>query len=186
MARFDEGEPLETVARRDWTAHGEGLYQRIASARLPEEDAAFFRSLKDRGLRAVVLGLNGCGDCERYLPTIAAIAREAGIEIRAFDREKNPDVMDFFLTEGKKRVPVFAVFEGEREVGRWIERPRAAQRVMEEMAAKRPPADAPNRAELVAAWRAELDRRLSEADVDRECVREIRDLLASRLAPARG
>lgn len=184
ISRLEDGEPLEVVSRRDWPVLTARWGQEIETYRLPEAERAFFEGLRGRGLTAVIIGMDGCGDCERYLPALGAAAKAAGMTVRAFDRDRNPDVMDVFETEGRRRVPVFAVFEGEREVARWIERPAVAQAVVEELRAKVPPADAPDRPALIAAWRRELAARLDDVDATGAALREVRELLRAGLHQA--
>lgn len=56
-----------------------------------------------------------------------AIANAGNMDVHCYERGAAPQVMDLFTTEGRKRVPVFAVFDGETEVLRWIERPQVAE-----------------------------------------------------------
>src|SRR5579875_2697654 len=98
--------------------------------------------------------------------------------VSAFDRDSNLDVMDRFLTDGKRKVPVFAVFDGEREVARWIERPAVAEPIVQEMRRRYPPADAPDREALLQPLRREMAARLEAVGAKREVVREVREAIA--------
>ncbi len=93
---------------------------------------------------------------------------------RVFDRGTNPDVMDAFLTDGKQKVPVFAVFDGDREVARWIERPAVAEPIIREMRALYPPPDSPDREAVLRRVRADMHQRLEAAGARSEVVREVR------------
>jgi hypothetical protein len=106
------------------------------------------------------------------------------MRVRAFDRDANPDLMDEFLTDGKRKVPVFAVFDGPREVARWIERPAVAEPIVREMRAQYPPADSPDREAELRRVRAEMLSRLEAAGARAEVVREVRQALARGLGVA--
>jgi serine/threonine protein phosphatase PrpC len=112
---------------------------------------------------------------------LAGIAQEAGMTIRAFHRESNEDVMAAFLTDGKKKVPVFAVFDGGREVARWIERPAVAEAIVQRMRQSLPPPDDPEREAKVRAAREQMTRDLEAARAQDEVVREVRAAIARGL-----
>jgi hypothetical protein len=69
-----------------------------------------------------------CGDSAQSLPYIAKIA--AGnplIEFRLFLRDRNPDIMDRYLTRGTRSIPKLVAFdESGQELFRWGPRPREA------------------------------------------------------------
>lgn len=98
--------------------------------------------------------------------------------IRAFERNKNEDVMAEFLTAGKKKVPVFAVFDGEREVARWIERPKVAEAIVQRVRAALPHADDPDHEAKIRAVREQLAQELEAVHAKDECVREVRQTIA--------
>jgi hypothetical protein len=58
--------------------------------------------------------------------------RQPNIDLHVLLRDKNPDIMDRFLTGGKRGIPIVAMFDPSgRQVGRWGPRPAAAQKVFE-------------------------------------------------------
>lgn len=79
---------------------------------LTPEDLAFFRGASERpdGPRKLLAIVEAwCGDVYRELPTAVRIAEEAGMDLRIFLRDENPDIMDEFVSnDGKSRaIPVF-------------------------------------------------------------------------------
>jgi hypothetical protein len=79
---------------------------------LTEADLAFFRkaaALPNGPRKLLAIAEAWCGDVYRELPTAVRIAEAAGMELRIFLRDENPDIMDEFLSnEGKSRaIPVF-------------------------------------------------------------------------------
>jgi hypothetical protein len=53
--RLSEGLPLEEVARRHWPANAPGIAAADGADVLSDGDRSFFRSLRPRGLTAVIL-----------------------------------------------------------------------------------------------------------------------------------
>lgn len=75
-----------------------------------------------------------CGDSAQCLPYIEAMADlNPHIDLRLILRDANLDVMDEFLTDGKRSIPQMVVFDAAGdEVTRWGPRPAEAQAVFAE------------------------------------------------------
>jgi thiol-disulfide isomerase/thioredoxin len=114
--------------------------EHIAAFKLSASDAQFFKAAVQRlgGLKALAIVEDWCPDVHRGLPVLDAIAKASGMELRVFPRDKNPDIMNLYLKQGKfMSIPVFAFFDKDlKPLGHWIERPEAATRFMEEVAAE--------------------------------------------------
>jgi hypothetical protein len=85
---------------------------------LTEEDLSFFRkasALPEGPRKLLAIAEAWCGDVYRELPTAVRIAEAAGIDLRVFLRDENPDIMDEFLSnDGKSRaIPVFVFYTSE-------------------------------------------------------------------------
>ena len=94
-------------------------------------DAEFFRraaqALNSLG-KIIVIGEDWCPDVLRGLPVMARIAEAAGIELRIFPRDKNLDIMNEFLNEGKyQSIPTCVFYTKDlKYIAHWIERPALA------------------------------------------------------------
>jgi Thioredoxin len=80
--------------------------------------------------KILAIGEDWCGDVYRELPTVARICEFAGMDLRVFPRDQNPDIMDEFLSNnGKARaIPVFVFYTADlRYITRFVERPATAQ-----------------------------------------------------------
>ncbi len=76
----------------------------------------------------MVITENWCGDSGQNLPYIAVMASQNPlIDLRIILRDLNPDIMDEFLTNGTRSIPILAAFsqDGE-ELFRWGPRPAYA------------------------------------------------------------
>ncbi len=118
----------------------ESYQQSDAAFKLSDADAKFFKDAarKAGAAKALAIVEDWCPDAHRGLPIVARIAKAAGIELRVFYRDKNPDIINLYLNQGKfQSIPVFAFFDKDlKPVCHWIERPAVATKFMEEVAAE--------------------------------------------------
>ena len=96
-------------------------------ARLPDWAAAAATAAPRR--RFLVLAEDWCGDASNTIPVLdrwAALGE--GLELRILRRDEHPAVMDRYLTNGSRSIPiVIALDEGFAEVGHWGPRPAPLQ-----------------------------------------------------------
>lgn len=94
--------------------------------------------------RLMVISEDWCGDASNSVPVIARFAEAApSVEIRVVKRDENPELMDRFLTNGARSIPLVVVLdESLRPIGRWGPRPAELQAlVLREKAAGLRPMD---------------------------------------------
>lgn len=102
----------------------EGIY---AIARLPGWATAAWPP--DHGRKLLVIAEDWCGDASSTVPVLAKLADQVpGLELRILRRDEHPDVMDRYLTNGSRSIPiVIALDAGFQELGHWGPRPRILQ-----------------------------------------------------------
>lgn len=84
------------------------------------------------GLKILVLTEPWCGDSSALLPVIEKLFRENNVEIRILLRDQNPELMDRFLSNGGRSIPVFLFLDGQGQfLMRFGPRPAAAQAIFE-------------------------------------------------------
>lgn len=117
---FDEYVAASAEHRPLW----EGIY---AIAKLPEWARAEAARLGAR--RWLVLAEDWCGDASNTVPILARLVHETpGLALRVLGRDEHPEVMDRYLTNGARSIPiVIAMDESFRELGHWGPRPAALQ-----------------------------------------------------------
>src|SRR5580704_5094005 len=113
-ARFAEGLSYAGFLAKATVNHDK-FSDSYESVPLSDEDRSFLRkaAAQPNGpAKILALAEAWCGDVYRELPTVARIAEAAGMELRVFLRDQNPDIMDEFLSnEGKSRaIPVFVFY----------------------------------------------------------------------------
>jgi hypothetical protein len=79
--------------------------------------------------RLLVIAEDWCGDASSTIPVLARFADAApGMELRILRRDENPELMDRYLTNGSRSIPiVIALDENHRELGHWGPRPSVLQ-----------------------------------------------------------
>jgi hypothetical protein len=102
----------------------EGVY---ATTRIP--DWATAAVPEGAGLRLLVLAEDWCGDAANSVPVVAKLATAApGLEVRILARDAHPAVMDRYLTNGARAIPIVIALDRDfRELGHWGPRPTELQ-----------------------------------------------------------
>lgn len=78
--------------------------------------------------RLLVIAEDWCGDAVNTVPVMARLAADAGMEMRVVKRDEHPALMDQYLTNGSRSIPLAIVLDGAfRPVGHWGPRPSELQ-----------------------------------------------------------
>ena len=79
--------------------------------------------------RLLVLAEDWCGDAANTVPVMARLAElVSGRELRILERDAHPDLMDHYLTNGARSIPIAILLDQEgNELGHWGPRPAALQ-----------------------------------------------------------
>lgn len=80
----------------------------------------------------IIITEEWCGDSAQNTPIIAKIAEaNPNIELRILERDDNLDIIDHYLTDGKRKIPKVILFdENGNELFQWTERPKKASELM--------------------------------------------------------
>lgn len=103
----------------------EGTY---AAADPTDAQLAAFGNLP-RGLRMLALNADWCLDSASIIPLLARVAeRVPGVELRLLERDAHLDLMDAYLTNGGRSIPlVILLDEAFSPLGHWGPRPGPLQ-----------------------------------------------------------
>jgi hypothetical protein len=108
------------------TAH-KGLWEGVHSlARIPDWAQV---DLNERGRRLLVIAEDWCGDASNTIPILAEWADQVeGLELRIIRRDEHPEVMDRYLTNGARSIPIVIVLDEDgNPAGTWGPRPEELQ-----------------------------------------------------------
>jgi hypothetical protein len=105
-----------------------GLWQGVHRlARVPEWAETTFPEGNER--RLLVLAEDWCGDAVNTIPVLARWAEAVdGLSVRILRRDEHPEVMDRYLTNGSRSIPIVIALDEEfNQLGHWGPRPRELQ-----------------------------------------------------------
>lgn len=155
------------------------------SAQLNADDIKFFRKAAEvpNGIaKILVIGEDWCPDVLRGLPVAVRIAEATGLELRVFPRDKNPDIINEFLNQGKfMSIPVIVFYTKDlNHICHWIERSEVANREMaqirEQIQKEKPSA---TQQEFMEALRQRMTGK--QPEWQKSSVAEMRRMLAEKL-----
>jgi len=130
-AHFAQGlSPTDFEQLLDEKQHGlHALYRK--RAKLVPEDVERIRSAG--ALRVLVITEPWCGDSLAIFPVVLSLFESAGAEVRVALRDKNPDLIDQYLTNGGRAIPIVVLLNRDgSERLRWGPRPAPAQAIVTE------------------------------------------------------
>lgn len=122
----------QALAFEEFVASGKaehtGLWQDVYRlARVPDWVSSAVTPGARRKL--LVIAEDWCGDASNTVPIIAKLADTVpGFELRIIQRDANPEVMNQYLTNGARSIPIVVILdESFQEVGHWGPRPTELQ-----------------------------------------------------------
>ena len=164
------------------------MKQNFGEITVGDEDHTFFTGLCSRlapgAVKILAISESWCSDCMENLPIIAKLASSYPcFHLLVFSRDDNLDVMDKYLTSGRRTIPVFVFFdEAGKEIGRFVERPEGATRFLNQEMSKHAHLPEKERKRASYGIRTQL-RELYKSRFRDETIREIRRILESRYEP---
>ena len=140
---------------------------RYNDLQITEQDLEYLRSLQN-DIRILIIGADRCSDTAGNVPILAKMADiSSKLQLRILDSDANARYHQQFKVNGKRKTPVVlflsAMYE---ELCRWVERPNAAYKVINE-------ATNPS----VESRTKELKNLYSDTEIQRQSVNEFMDLI---------
>ena len=109
-----------------WYELWRGIFERVTIA-----DATLEQFRASRLRKLLVLAEDWCGDAANSVPVLAALAERSCIELRILPRDRFPEAMAAYLTNGTRSIPIAIGLDAElHELGHWGPRPAALQEWM--------------------------------------------------------
>lgn len=83
----------------------------------------------------LIISTAWCGDSAQNIPALVKIAElQPLIKLYIVERDEHPEIMDAFLTDGKRSIPKLIAFDDSgRELFNWGSRPAPAQQLVMEL-----------------------------------------------------
>lgn len=108
-------------------------------ATVPDDRVGWVNRLR-RDVRILVIGADWCGDVVANIPAIVRLCElNPKLQFRILDRDTHEDLMEHFLTNGGKAIPVVIIGPPDfSEIRIWGPRPAPCQAIMTENKGKMP------------------------------------------------
>ncbi|RSK29157.1 thioredoxin family protein [Bacillus sp. HMF5848] len=107
------------------------IYNEFAPSR---EAIHFLQSLQNKNWRAVILTADWCGDAMLNIPIFMRLANEGLIDTRFLIRDDNLELMDQFLTNGGRSIPLMIILDRDGNfITRWGPRSPLGQDIVMSM-----------------------------------------------------
>jgi len=99
------------------------------------EELSYFIKQIDNPQTWMIISETWCGDSAQNIPYIFKIAElNPKIDLRIVLRDTNPDIMNLYLTNGTRSIPILVVFdEFGNELLKWGPRPMAAKQLVNDL-----------------------------------------------------
>ena len=145
----------------------ESMKARYSDLQITEQDLEYLRSLQNE-LRILVIGTDRCSDTSGNLPILAKMADISfKLQLRILDSDANAEYHQQFKVNGKRKTPVVLFLSPDfKELCRWVERPNAAYKVINE--ATNPSLESRTK---------ELKKLYSDTEIQRQSVNEFMSLI---------
>ena len=126
-AVWDEAIPYDEFV--EGVEQNESLWKGVyRTARIPDW-AYELACQRGPGVRLLAIVEDWCGDASNTVPVLARLGDEADcLELKVVLRDEHPEVMDQFLTNGSRSIPIVIALDQEfRPLGHWGPRPKEIQ-----------------------------------------------------------
>lgn len=110
----------------------------------PETDSTKLTEIKQQDLRVLIIAQEFCGHCMLDVPIMFRLAEETNMPVSLFVRDDNLELMDQYLTNEKRVIPIFVfINDAGEEVAKWGPLAPEVKKLMDELKADMPPKDDP-------------------------------------------
>ena len=147
-----------TEQYKDWLTYiekNDKLMDRLEKHVTLNKSLSKFIGNKAESWTWLVIAEPWCGDVGQNLPVLNAIAEASpAITMKIILRDQHPEVMDQYLTNGARSVPVLVCLKASdlKELGRWGPRPEPAQKIMEKHKYQNDPPEKKDAIKKVQLW----------------------------------
>ena len=102
------------------TKHGEAFHHIYNTFKIPESDKDKLTDISEQNLRVLIISQEFCGHCMLDVPIMFRLAEATDMPVSVFVRDENLDLMDKYLTNDKRVIPIFIfINDSGKEVAKW-------------------------------------------------------------------
>lgn len=158
---FDEAK-LFTQYMDDMTTKKEESFSIYNQFEVPADDE-FITVLKEQAPHILVITEDWCGDAMMNNAILRKIAEAADLEMRAVYRDENLELIDQYLTNGGRSIPIYLLLNKDGEViAKWGPRAEKVQQYVMESRAKFPPKEDPTFEEVQKAFFEQMTKEFTD------------------------
>ncbi|MEJ9279387.1 MULTISPECIES: thioredoxin family protein [Ureibacillus] len=140
---FEQGISMAEYMEQMKTNLKEGSFEIYHNFKIDENDE-LIPLLKEKKPHILTITEDWCGDAMLNNPIMRKIAEAAGLDIRCVFRDEDTDLIDRYLTNGGRAIPIYLFLNEEGQViGKWGPRAPELQQLVVEERAKLPAKDNP-------------------------------------------
>lgn len=152
---FESAKPL-TQYMDDMTTKKEESFSIYNQFEVPVDDE-FIVILKEKAPHILVITEDWCGDAMMNNAIVRKIAEAADLEIRAVYRDENLELIDQYLTNGGRSIPVYLLLNKDGEViSKWGPRAEIVQQFVMDGRAKFPAKEDPSFEDIQKEFYAQM------------------------------
>lgn len=152
---FEEAVSLQEYMEQMET-HKDNSFLIYNEFEVPQDDE-FIEILKEKQPHILVITEDWCGDAMLNNPILRRVAEAAMLDVRAVLRDENLDLIDRYLTNGGRSIPVYLLLDSDGEVlSKWGPRAPILQEYVMKGRAQLPNKDAADFEEKQKAFYSQL------------------------------
>lgn len=126
---FQEGKTIQEYMN-EMSKLKEESYYVYHNFQIPNDP--FIEKLKQYDIHFLTITEDWCGDAMMINPIIRKLAETCGIEMRATLRDADPGLIDRYLTNGGRAIPIILILNKEGNViGKWGPRAKEVQQIVD-------------------------------------------------------
>lgn len=138
---FEEGKLIQNYME-EMSSLKEESFAVFKSFEIPDD--GFIQKLKIASLHFLVITEDWCGDAMMINPIIRKVTEAANLEMRVALRDTNVELMDRYLTNGGRAIPIVLILNAQGQtVGKWGPRALKVQEIVDELRSTLPDKEDP-------------------------------------------
>ncbi|WP_183600375.1 thioredoxin family protein [Paenibacillus phyllosphaerae] len=139
---FEEGKTIQAYMDEMNTLKDESFFV-FNHFKIPDPDC--IQKLEASSLHWLVITEDWCGDAMMINPILRKVAEAAKVEMRVVLRDSNVELMDRYLTNGGRAIPIVLILNAEGEVvGKWGPRAPKVQEIVDQLRSTLPDKEDPS------------------------------------------